>query len=49
MGTVNTTIRIRNILTNSDAVELESKIDTGATLHFTFATPPLCMNKISSD
>jgi hypothetical protein len=32
MGTVNTTIRIRNILTNSDAVELESKIDTGATL-----------------
>ncbi|MGH7452795.1 MAG: aspartyl protease family protein [bacterium] len=32
MGTVNTTIRIRNILTNSDSVELESKIDTGATL-----------------
>jgi len=32
MGLVYTTVKLRNILTNSDAVELEGKVDTGATL-----------------
>jgi predicted aspartyl protease len=32
MGLVHTTIKIRNLLTNSDYVELDGKIDTGATL-----------------
>jgi predicted aspartyl protease len=32
MGLVHTTIQIRNILTNSDPMELEGKVDTGATL-----------------
>jgi predicted aspartyl protease len=32
MGLVHTTIAIRNILTKNKAVELEGKIDTGATL-----------------
>ena len=32
MGLVYTTVKFRNILTNSDAVELEGKVDTGATL-----------------
>jgi predicted aspartyl protease len=32
MGIIYTTLKIRNFLTNSDIVELEAKVDTGATL-----------------
>lgn len=32
MGTIYTTLKIRNPLTNSEIVELEAKVDTGATL-----------------
>jgi predicted aspartyl protease len=32
MGLVHTTITIRNILTNSEPIELDGKVDTGATL-----------------
>ncbi|MDZ7290869.1 MAG: hypothetical protein ONB44_06665 [candidate division KSB1 bacterium] len=32
MGLVHTTIKVRNILTNSEPVEVEAKVDTGATL-----------------
>ncbi|CBN57798.1 MULTISPECIES: hypothetical protein [Kamptonema] len=32
MGIIYTTLKIRNPLTNSEIVELEAKVDTGATL-----------------
>jgi predicted aspartyl protease len=32
MGMVYTTIKLRNVLTESEAVELKAKVDTGATL-----------------
>lgn len=32
MGTIYTTLKIRNPLTNSEIVELEAKVDTGATM-----------------
>ena len=32
MGIIYTTIKIRNHLTSSEAVELDSKVDTGATM-----------------
>jgi len=32
MGLIYTTVKLRNILTNSAAIELEGKVDTGATL-----------------
>ncbi|MDB9512696.1 hypothetical protein PN499_16020 [Kamptonema animale CS-326] len=32
MGTIYTTLKIRNPVSNSEIVELEAKVDTGATL-----------------